>query len=136
VGIFDLHWLNPADHETPTEDSQEMTMTKKSNLKPVAAVIGAALVGSLSAVGAANAADNPFGASQLQSGYMQLASSHEGGEGKCGGEKKEAEGEKKAEQEGKCGEGMMKEGEGKCGEGKEMKEGKCGEGKCGGEKKE
>ena len=118
-------------------------MTKKSNLKPVAAVVGAALVGSLSAVSVANAADNPFGASQLQSGYLQLASSHEGGEGKCGGEKKEAEGEGKcggekkgAEGEGKCGEGMMKEGEGKCGEGKEMKEGKCGEGKCGGEKKE
>ena len=110
-------------------------MTKKSNLKPVAAVVGAALVGSLSAVSIANAADNPFGASQLQSGYMQLASSHEGDdkkmEGKCGGEKAE-----KAEGEGKCGEGMMKEGEGKCGEGKEMKEGKCGEGKCGGQKKE
>jgi len=114
-------------------------MTKKSNLKPVAAVVGAALVGSLSAVGAANAADNPFGASQLQSGYMQLASSHEGGEGKCGGEKKEGEGKcggEKAAGEGKCGEGMMKEGEGKCGEGKEMKEGKCGEGKCGGSTKE
>ena len=112
-------------------------MTKKTDLKPVAAVVGAALVGSLSAMNVA-AGENPFGASQLDSGYMQLASSHEGGaaaegegkpmaEGKCGGEKK-------AEGEGKCGEGMMKEGEGKCGEGKKMEEGKCGEGKCGGKK--
>ena len=54
-------------------------MTKKTNLKPVAAVVGAALVGSLAAVGVANAADNPFGASQLDGGYMQLASSHQGG---------------------------------------------------------
>ena len=93
-------------------------MTKKSCIKPVAAVIGAAFVGSLSAVSVANAADNPFGTTQLESGYMQLASNEEG---KCG-EGKEAE--------GKCGEG--KEKEGKCGEGKEKKEGKCGEGKCGG----
>ncbi len=40
-------------------------MTKKNCIKPVAAVIGAALVGSLSAVNVANAADNPFGASRL-----------------------------------------------------------------------
>ena len=72
----------------------------KKQMKPVVAAIGAAMVGSLT-LGTASAAENPFGLSELGSGYMQLASSHkEGkcGEGKCGGEKK-------AEAEGKCGEG-------------------------------
>ena len=108
-------------------------MTTKTNMKPVAAVIGAALVGSLSAVSLAQAAENPFGASQLQSGYMMLADSHDAakegkcGEGKCGGEK----GEKKGDKEGKCGEGKCG---GDKGEKKGDKEGKCGEGKCGGSK--
>ena len=105
-------------------------MTKKNRIKPIAAVIGAALAGSLSAVNLANAAENPFGATQLQNGYMTLAENDAGGnkemkegkcgEGKCGGDKKM--------KEGKCGEG-------KCGGDKKMKEGKCGEGKCGGDKK-
>jgi uncharacterized low-complexity protein len=86
-------------------------MSKKT-LTPAAAIVGAALVGSLSGVGIANAEENPFGASQLDSGYLQLAS--EDGEGKCG--------------EGKCGDDK---GEGKCG-GDSGGEGKCGEGKCGG----
>ncbi|MGB5736508.1 MAG: low-complexity protein [Thiohalocapsa sp.] len=90
----------------------------KKNITPIAAVVGAALVGGLAATDVANAADNPFGATQLESGYMLLA----GTEGKCG--------------EGKCGEGKC--GEGKCGSDKET-EGKCGgdkegEGKCGGDK--
>ena len=109
-------------------------MSNKTHMKPVAAAIGAALAGSL-AIGAANAADNPFGLSELGSGYMQIAGAHEGkcGEGKCGGDKA-------TETEGKCGEGKC--GEGKCGENmtdtaseSEDKaastEGKCGEGKCG-----
>jgi uncharacterized low-complexity protein len=84
-------------------------MSKQSILS--AAIAGAALVGGLTAANLANAADNPFAAKSLDSGYQQLAAA----EGKCGGEKKEAEG--------------------KCGEGKEKKkEGKCGEGKCGGAK--
>jgi uncharacterized low-complexity protein len=104
-------------------------MSKKNCIKPVAAAIGATLAGSLSVVGLANADENPFGASQLESGYMVLASKDE--EGKCGDGKTM---EEKAEKEGKCGEG--KKMEGKCGEGKTMeekpaKEGKCGEGKCG-----
>jgi uncharacterized low-complexity protein len=81
----------------------------KRNLAP-AAVIGATLVGSLSAVDVANAEQNPFAAEQLESGYLMLAGEGTCGEGKCG--------------EGKCG--SKDEGEGKCGEGK------CGEGKCGG----
>ncbi len=87
----------------------------KNTMTPAAAVIGAALVGSLSAVNLAHAAENPFAAEQLDGGYLMLA------EGSCG--------------EGKCG--SKEEGEGKCGEGKcgnkDGGEGKCGEGKCGGE---
>ena len=98
-------------------------MSQKNIIKPIAAVVGAALVGSLSAMSLAQAAENPFGATELSSGYMLLAESQakEGkcGEGKCGGEK--------ATKEGKCGEG-------KCGGEKATKEGKCGEGKCGGAK--
>jgi uncharacterized low-complexity protein len=92
-------------------------MSKKT-FTPIAAVVGAALVGGLSAANLANASENPFGASQLERGYMLLA----GTEGSCG--------------EGKCGEGKCgsdKETEGKCGGDKEG-EGKCGEGKCGGDK--
>ena len=100
-------------------------MSKKSCIKPVAAAVGAALVGTLSVANIASAGENPFGASQLNSGYMQLASS-EAAEGKCGGDKEGAE--------GKCG-GDKEGAEGKCGGDKEGAEGKCGEGKCGGEKK-
>jgi len=104
-------------------------MSKKTCIRSIAAIVGAALAGSISAVDLASAAENPFDASQSQSDHMILASAEE--EGKCG-EGKEAE--------GKCGEG--KETEGKCGEGKSAdeatsgsatKEGKCGEGKCGSE---
>lgn len=97
----------------------------KKTITPAAAIVGAALVGSLSAVNIASAADNPFAVKSLDSGYMQLAEagSDKGtGEGKCG--------------EGKCG--SKTEGEGKCGS-KTEGEGKCGsktggEGKCGGSK--
>jgi uncharacterized low-complexity protein len=98
-------------------------MTKKI-ITPAVAIAGAALIGGLTAANIANAAENPFAAEGLTSGYMQLASSHDG-EGKCGGEK--------AEGEGKCG-GEKAEGEGKCGGEKAEGEGKCGEGKCGGAK--
>lgn len=91
-------------------------MSKKSTMKPLAAAIGTAIVASLASVSYVQADQNPFGMSNLSSGYM-VADAH--GEGKCG--------------EGKCGEG--KKGEGKCGEGKcgedKKTEGKCGEGKCG-----
>ena len=101
-------------------------MSKKTVLKPVAVALGAAFVTSLAGTSIANAAENPFGMTELSSGYM-VTEKAEGkcGEGKCGGEKKEAK-------EGKCGEGKMKkEGEGMD---KSKKEGKCGEGKCGGAK--
>ena len=99
-------------------------MTKKTVMKPLSLALGAAFITSLAGASVANAAENPFGMTELSSGYMVADSK----EGKCG------EGMK--DKEGKCGEGM-KGKEGKCGgESKEKKEGKCGEGKCGGEKKE
>jgi uncharacterized low-complexity protein len=82
----------------------------KNTMTPAAAVIGAALVGSLSAVSIAQAETNPFTAEQINGGYLMLA-----GEGSCG--------------EGKCG-SKEEGGEGKCGS--KDGEGKCGEGKCGG----
>ena len=78
-------------------------MSKKTQNNTLACAVGAVLVGSLAGTGVVNAAENPFGMTELQSGYMQLASK----EGACG--------------EGKCG-----------GEMKKKKEGACGEGKCGG----
>lgn len=93
--------------------------------------LGSAFVLGAAISGHASAADNPFSANQLKSGY-EVAAAKEGkcGEGKCGGEKKA---------DGKCGEGKCggeKKSDGKCGEGKcggeKKSEGKCGEGKCGG----
>jgi uncharacterized low-complexity protein len=97
-------------------------MTKKT-ITPAAALVGAALVGSLGTLGLAQAAENPFAAQALDAGYMQVAEADtEGkcGEGKCGGDKGT---------EGKCG--GDKGTEGTCG-GDKGTEGKCGEGKCGG----
>ena len=68
--------------------------------KPLAAALGAAFLASaVSPV--VSAGTNPFAANQLSGGYDLVSFGHheEGkcGEGKCGGDKKEAE--------GKCGEG-------------------------------
>ena len=70
-------------------------MSTKKTLKPVAAAVGAAFAGSMLLSGAVGAAENPFGLSELNGGYMQLA------EGKCGGNMA-SEGKP---MEGKCGEG-------------------------------
>ena len=106
-------------------------MSKKFELKPISAAIGAALTASVIALPTANADENPFTLTDLSSGFM-VAGDAEGscGEGKCGegkcGENKDGEG---ACGEGKCGEAAEKGAEeGSCGEGK------CGEGKCGEEK--
>lgn len=109
-------------------------MAKKHSLKPVASALGLTLAATLAA-GTAQADANPFGMSEIDGGY-QVADAKEGkcGEGKCG--------ENKAEKEGKCGEDKKADKEGKCGEGKcgedkkADKEGKCGEGKCGEDKKD
>jgi uncharacterized low-complexity protein len=74
----------------PHEDE---TMTKKT-ITPAAALVGAAIVGSLGAFGVAQAAGNPFAAQPLDTGYMQIAGADT--EGKCG--------------EGKCGADKGKEG--------------------------
>ena len=98
-------------------------MAEKNKISPIIAVLGAGFTISLTLSPIVNAADNPFEAKTLRSGYM-VADGHEGkcGEGKCG--------------EGKCGDkktseemkDKKKDSEGKCGEGK------CGEGKCGDKK--
>lgn len=82
-------------------------------------VTGLALSSSLvMSSGLAVASDNPFSATQLDSGYQQTEAGKKAQEGKCG--------------EGKCGGENRKAKEGKCGgDKKKSKEGKCGEGKCG-----
>lgn len=111
-------------------------MSKKTVLKPVAVALGAAFVTSLAGVSIANAAENPFGMTELSSGYM-VAEGAMKKEGKCGTSHMK-------KKEGKCGGSMDKSKmkEGKCGENKMnkadmskmKKEGKCGEGKCGANK--
>jgi uncharacterized low-complexity protein len=75
-----------------------------SNQKPLATLIGATLVTSLSGV-AVNAAENPFALSELSHGYMQVAeNAAEPGkapEQKCGTDVM------KKNPEMKCGAGMM-----------------------------
>ncbi|MDA0272938.1 MAG: low-complexity protein [Proteobacteria bacterium] len=93
-------------------------MTLKTSKKSLSIAVGTALGVSLALSPMAFAdSSNPFGATELSGGYMQLADGH-AGEGKCGGDK--------AKTEGSCGEG-------KCGGDKAKTEGSCGEGKCGGD---
>ena len=106
-------------------------MADKKVIKPVALAVGMALAGSFAISGAVNAADtaeSPFSISNLQVGYMLGE-----GEGSCGGDKGEKDGEGSCGEkdgEGSCGE---KDGEGSCGEAEDKEgEGKCGEGSCGG----
>ena len=94
-------------------------MTKKLIQKPLAAAMGAAFLTSVSAVSIVEANENPFTATQLSSGYTQLAAM----DGNCGGKKMK---------EGNCGGDKLKA---KCAEHKKMKDGKCGTGKCGANKK-
>ena len=93
-------------------------MTVKSKLTPIATALGITLAAILAA-SPVQADQNPFGVSEISSGYLVAGESKGDHEGKCGGDK--------AKKEGKCGEG-------KCGGDKAKKEGKCGEGKCGGDK--
>lgn len=119
---------------------------------PFAVAMGAALISSVGAT-AVNAETNPFGATELSSGYMQLAAAEmacgasmkmdapKTAEGACAG-MKSASGAKSPE--GKCGDMMdgdkMKKGmESACGAMMKGKEGMCGdmhggmkEGACGG----
>ena len=89
-----------------------------AKLTTLSLAIGSAFAVSLVAVPVANAAENPFGLQQLNSGY--LVADAKAKDGKCG--------------EGKCG-ADKKAADGKCGADKKAKDGKCGEGKCGADKK-
>jgi uncharacterized low-complexity protein len=107
---------------------------------PFAVAMGAALISSVAAT-AVNAEANPFGVTELSSGYMQIAAAEmacgagmkmekpKTAEGACAGKKSEA-GAKTPE--GKCGDMMdgdkMKQGmESSCGAMMKGKEGACGE---------
>jgi uncharacterized low-complexity protein len=123
---------------------------KKINKTPLAAAMGAAFLSTVAAT-AVNADANPFGMTEMSSGYMQVAEADKaaemacgaamGGmqkpkaaEGACAGNKKTDTAKKAVE--GKCGEGMcggmmqdgkMKPGmEGSCGAMMKGKEGSCG----------
>jgi uncharacterized low-complexity protein len=133
------HWRQTDEDGVPVFEKTRMRSEKmsKKSMKPVAAAIGAAFAGSMMLTGAANAGSNPFGLTELNGGYAQIAGSHM--EGKCGGAKPAGEGKCGS---GKCGGSAAAEkaAEGKCGAGKcggaaateKAAEGKCGAGKCGG----
>jgi hypothetical protein len=98
---------------------------------PFAVAMGAALISSVSAT-TVNAETNPFGATELSSGYMQLAAA----EMACGAgmkmEKPKTEAKATKATEGKCGDMMdgdkMKKGmESSCGAMMKGKEGSCGD---------
>lgn len=108
-------------------------MSRLSTLTPIAAVLAVSLSG------VSQAAENPFAAKPLSSGFTVAAHHEAGKEGKCGEGKCGTKADDKSAKEGKCGEG-------KCGtkkdaaatkstdakkDDKSAKEGKCGEGKCG-----
>lgn len=103
-------------------------MSRLSTLTPIAAVLAVSLSG------VSQAAENPFAAKALSSGFTVAAHHEAGKEGKCGEGKCGTKADDKVAKEGKCGEG-------KCGtkkdaadakkDDKAAKEGKCGEGKCG-----
>lgn len=93
-------------------------MSKQTDKKAGAAVLGAGFVVSLVAAPLASVADNPFEVTQFETGYMVAA------EGACGGGKGA---------EGACGAGD-KQAEGACGGEKGAEgadDGKSAEGKCG-----
>jgi uncharacterized low-complexity protein len=105
-------------------------MSKKTTSKVLAGAIGATFIGSLTAMPVANAAENPFAAKPLTSGY-QVADAHMK-EGSCGGDKKGKKdgscgGDKKGKKDGSCGGKKADDKKGK-------KDGSCGEAKCGGKK--
>jgi uncharacterized low-complexity protein len=115
---------------------------KKMNKSPLAAAMGVAFISTVAA-SAANAEANPFGMTELSSGYMQVAEMACGAsmnmekpktpEGACAGTAKKSAGKAT---EGACGEGtcgaMMKDGkmkpgmEAACGAMMKGKEGACG----------
>jgi len=92
---------------------------KKISSKALAGAIGATFITSLAVMPTANAADNPFAAKPLVSGY-QLADAKDGN---CGGKKaeqKEAHCGTKSDKDGHCG------GKQAAPVNKEKKDGSCG----------
>jgi len=69
---------------------------KQPTLSPLTIALSSTLIAGSLMAGAASADANPFGMTELSSGY-QVAMEGKCGEGKCGGDK--------ADKEGKCGEG-------------------------------
>jgi len=115
-----------------------------AKLTSLSLAIGSVFAVSLVAAPVANAASNPFGMQQLNSGY--LVADAKAADGKCGdkkaaeakcGDKKAAEAKKK---DGKCGTGKCgakkdaKAHDGKCGDKKAADEKKPADGKCGAKK--
>ena len=98
-------------------------MQKKPELKSVAAALSAGFAVSLTAVAAAQAADNPFAVTQFEAGYRVATEGGCGGnmgaEGSCGAAAEETTADTAAE-------GVDKAAEGSCGGGSKSAEGKCG----------
>lgn len=101
---------------------------KKITSKALAGAIGATFLTSLAAMPAANAAENPFAAKPLASGY-QLADAKDGNCGGMKGQEKEAHCGGKTGKDAHCG---GKQADTKA---KGKKDGSCGEAKCGANKK-
>lgn len=85
----------------------------KNTKKPLASLIGATIVTTLSATGVAHAAENPFALKEMSSGYMVA----EGEAATTGGQVIPPKVTEKKCGEGKCGAEMMKQPEMKCGAG-------------------
>ena len=112
---------------------------KKINKSPLATAMGAALISTVSAT-AVYADTNPFGMTELSTGYMQLAAAemkcgaamnmdNKTAEGACAGEMHPKKAEAKAS-DASCG-AMMKGKEGACGQMKPGETMKGKEGACG-----
>ena len=89
---------------------EEFFMKLKTSRKTLSIAVATAFGAGIALSPLAMADSNPFGATQLSGGYMQIADAHAGegkcGEGKCGGDKAEGEKADKADKaEGSCGEG-------------------------------
>jgi len=100
---------------------------KKLHKTPLAAAMGAAVMSSFSMSGV-NAEANPFGMTELSSGYMQVAEAGKTGEMACGASMK------MDMPMGKTAEGACagaKPSEAKPAAPAKSTEGKCGEGQCG-----
>lgn len=104
---------------------------KKQRLEGTTMAIGSMMALAIAiSSGIAQAGENPFSATHLESGYQLAQADTKSEEGKCGEAKCGAKEKSEKDAEGKCGEG-------KCGAKEDESkgaEGKCGEAKCGGEK--